>query len=279
MTLFKALLLGAMFGLPLLLLSASSAGAFSHKTLQDAPEKAKRAAECAKGDTRQVKHIISRTIKHAKDRYKLTDGLLDDPKDTKRAEKEMYDFLNWRMGSPSAVCGQYTTAGQKHFDKGYSDEAAAALLGMELPGAGKSLKLPKRVSAQLKAQIKSCADQVAGAVKGEAPASPVPASAAPASKSTKDKVTDKVTAQAMEKVSTACQAQVAKLREDLEKNSIPPELQDEAIKIIAKASLAGTKAVDRIGFEMHKDMLKRWDVKTSTVETLIANRRDEKAAR
>lgn len=237
-----------------------------------------RVAECAKGDTKQVKRIISKTIKHAKEKYQLTDGLVDD-KDTKRAEKEMYDFLNWRMGSPSAVCGQYTTAGQKHFDKGYGDEAAAALLGMELPGAGKSLKLTKRVSEQLKAQIKSCADQVAGAVKGEEPASPVPASAAPASKSTKDKVTDKVTAPAMEKVSTACQAQVAKLREELEKNSIPPELQDEAIKIIAKASLAGTKAVNRIGFEIHKDMRKRWDVKTSTVETLIANRRDEKAAR
>lgn len=278
MTLFKALLFGAMFGLPLLLLSAPSAGAFSHKTLQDAPGKAKRAAECAKGDTRQVKHIISRTIKHAKEKYNLTEELVE-ATDTKHAEKEMYDFLNWRMGSPSAVCGQYTTAGQKHFDKGYSDEAAAALLGMDLPGAGKSLKLPKRVSAQLKAQIKSCADQVAGAVKGEEPASPVPASAAPVSKSMKDKVTDKVTAQAMEKVSTACQAQVARLREDLDKNSIPPVLQDEAIKIIAKASLAGTKAVDRIGFEMHKDMLKRWDVKTSTVEKLMADRRAEKAAR
>ncbi len=278
MKLFWALLFGEIFGLQLLL-SASPAGAFSHKTLQDAPGKAKRAAECAKGDTKQVKQIIRRTIKHAKEKYKLTDGLLEDLEDTKRAEKEMYDFLNWRMGSPSAVCGQYTTAGQKHFDKGYSDEAAAALLGMQLPGEGRALKLPKRVSAQLKAQIKSCADQVASAVKGEAPASQAPASAAPVSKSTKDKVTDKITAPAMEKVSAACQAQVAKLRKELDKYSIPTELQDEAIKMIGDASLAGTKAVDRIGFEMHKDMLKRWDVKTSTVEELMAKRREEKTAR
>jgi hypothetical protein len=278
MTLFWALLFGAMFSLQLLL-SASTAEAFSHKTLQDAPEKAKRAAECAKGDTKQVKQVISRTIKHAKEKYKLTDELLNDVEDTKRAEKEMYDFLNWRMGSPSAVCGQYATAGQKHFDKGYSDEAAASLLGMELPGAGRSLKLPKRVSKQLKAQIESCADQVKKAVAGGAPTSPVAASAEPASKSTKDKLTDKITAPAMEKVSGACQAQVAKLREELDKYSIPPELQDAAIKKIGEASVAGTKAVDRIGFEMHKDMLKRWDVKTSTVEELMAKRREDKAAR
>jgi len=180
-----------------------------HKGLLDDPKgKAERSAECAKGDTKVERKIVSGTIKHAKEKYKIAS--LVDANDEKRSEKEMYDFLNWKLGSPSAVCGQYITGGQKHFNKGYTDEAAASLLGMELPGGGRTeFKLPKRISDQLKAQIKSCADQVAGAVAGKAPASPAPAS---------QSATDKLTAQAMEKVSPACKQQVDKLRQQLEKD-------------------------------------------------------------
>ena len=264
-------LFGSMFALSSLLWAPVAEAKF-HKTLQEVAGNPGRSAECAKGDTKAVRHIVSNTIQHAKERFKLTGGLVNDT-DTTRAEKEMYDFLNWKIGSPSAVCGQYITAGQKHFNKGYSDEAAAALLGLELPGAGRTeFKLPKKISDQLKAQIKSCADQVAAAVKGEAPAGTAAASQAPAGTS----ATDKLTAQAMEKVSTACQKQVARLREQLEKDySIPAPLQDMAIKKISDAAVAGTKAVDRIGFNMPK----KWDVETSVVEKLIAERRAERAAR
>jgi hypothetical protein len=51
----------------------------------------------------------------------------------KKARKETYAFLKWKLGNPSAICGQYASAGQKHFNKAYSDEAAAALLGFDLP--------------------------------------------------------------------------------------------------------------------------------------------------
>lgn len=246
-----------------------------HKRLLDDPKgKAERSAECAKGDTKVVRKIVNGTIKHAKEKYKLASPVVNDA-DTKGTEKEMYDFLNWKIGSPSAVCGQYITAGQKHFNRGYSDEAAASLLGMELPGSGQAkFKLPKRISDQLKAQIKSCADQVAGTVAGKAPGSPAPASPAPASQA----VTDKLTAQAMEKVSASCKQQVDRLRQQLDKDySIPPELQDLAIKKIGEAAVAGTKAVDRIGFEA--GAFKKWDVETRTVEKYMAERRAERGAR
>ena len=262
------LLVGAIFSLQMLIGVAPAEAKF-HKTLQEVAKDPGRAAECAGGDTKVVRKIVSGTINHAKEKYKIAS--LVDANDEKRSEKEMYDFLNWKLGSPSAVCGQYITGGQKHFNRGYGDEAAASLLGMELPGGGRTeFKLPKRISDQLKAQIKSCADQVAGSVAGKAPASPAPASRS---------VEGKLTAQAMEKVSAACQAQVAKLRKELENYPIFPELQDEAIKRIAEASIAGTKAVDRIGFDIHKDMLKRWDVETRTVEALTAARRAERGAR
>jgi len=245
---------------------ASPAEARFHKTLKEITKDPGRVAECAKGDTKVVRKIVSGTIKHAKEKYKITSVV--DANDEKRSDKEMYDFLKWKIGSPSAVCGQYITGGQKHFNRGYGDEAAASLLGMELPGSGQA-KFPKRISDQLKAQIKSCADQVAGAVAGKAPASQAPAS---------QPATDKLTAQAMEKISASCKQQVDKLRQQLEKDySIPPELQDMAIKKISEAAVAGTKAVDRIGFEA--GVFKKWDVENSLVQKLMAERRAERGTR
>jgi len=251
----------------------TSAAAHFHKTLKELAKDPGRLTECAQGDTKTVRKIVSHTINNAKEKYKLA-GLTNDA-DTKRAEKELYDFLNWKMGSVSAVCGQYASGGQKHFNNGYSDEAAYALLGHELPGAGRpKYRLPKKISEQLKAQIKSCADQVVAAVAGKAPASSAPTSQTPPSTS----VTDKLTAQAMEKVSTACQQQVAKLRQQLEKEyNIPPELRDAAIKEISKAAVAGVKAVDRIAFDVPQT--KRFDIDDSVVHQLVADRRAEKGVR
>lgn len=274
-------LISAVFALQFLLWP-SSAEAISHKNLQEAAKDAERAAECAKkGDTEKVKEIVSNTIKYAKnDKYKQ-DGLakLVDDQDTRYAEKELRDFLTWKIGSYSAVCAQYATAGQKHFNKGYSDEAAAALLGHELPGAGRAkYRLPKRTSDQLKAQIKSCADQVVAALESQKAASPAAASQTPTSAS----VTDKLTAQAMEKVSAACQKQVERLRQQLEKDyNMPPELRDIAIKELSKAAVAGSvqgvKAVDRVAFDVPQT--KKFDVENSLVQKLMADRRAEKGIR
>ncbi len=94
--------------------------------------KVERAAKCAtKGDAKVSKSIAKKAVKHAIKQYEIAD-LVDD-QTTKRAKKEVYAFLKWKLGNPSAICAQYVTAGQKHFNKAYGDEAAAALLGFNLP--------------------------------------------------------------------------------------------------------------------------------------------------
>jgi hypothetical protein len=94
--------------------------------------KVERAAKCAtKGDAKVSKSIAKKMVKHAIKKYEIAD-LVDD-QTTKGAKKEVYAFLKWKLGNPSAICAQYVTAGQKHFNKAYGDEAAAALLGFNLP--------------------------------------------------------------------------------------------------------------------------------------------------
>ena len=94
--------------------------------------KVERAAKCAtKGDAKVSKSIAKKLVKHAIKKYAIED--LVDEQTTKRAKKEVYGFLKWKLGNPTAICAQYVTAGQKHYNKAYGDEAAAALLGFNLP--------------------------------------------------------------------------------------------------------------------------------------------------
>jgi hypothetical protein len=83
------------------------------------------------GDTKTLHKIVEHTTAYAVEHYKITD--LVTKKDVERANDEMYAFLKWKMGSPTAAAAQYTTAGYSHFEKAYGDEATAALLGFELP--------------------------------------------------------------------------------------------------------------------------------------------------
>ena len=93
---------------------------------------AQRAAKCAtKGDAKVSKGIAKKMVAHAIMKYSIAD--LVDEQAIKNARTEVYEFLKWKLGNPSAICGQYVTAGQKHFNKAYGDEAAAALLGFDLP--------------------------------------------------------------------------------------------------------------------------------------------------
>ena len=255
---------GAIFSLQMLL-SMSPADARFHKTLTEVAGHPERSAECAQGDTKVVRKIVSHTINHAKERYQLAPPVIR-VDDTPRAEKEMYEFLNWKLGSPSAVCGQYVTAGQKHFDKGYSDEAAAALVGMELPGAGRAqFRLPKKFSDELKNSIRDCTGQ---------------ATTQPQSTSTQQSTTPPESttlsqrAQARgQELTEKCKAQVSKVAETFEKKyGIPKEHVEKRLKEI---SGAGVKAVDRVGF----DLPKKWDVENTFVEKLIADRRAETAGR
>jgi len=112
-----------------------------------------RALKCAtKGDSKVSTGIAKGVVKHALKRFDIAD--LVDEKKTKKARKEVYEFLKWKLGSPTAICAQYITAGQKHFNKGYSDEAAAALLGTQLPGDNSvEMKLPKAFTKVLQAAV------------------------------------------------------------------------------------------------------------------------------
>jgi hypothetical protein len=256
-------LISAVFAVQFLLWPTSAEARF-HRTLKEVAGHPERSAECAQGDTKVVRKIVSNTIKHAKERYKLAPPVVDDA-DTKRAENEMYDFLNWKIGSPSAVCGQYITAGQHHFNNGYSDEAAAALVGMELPGApGKAqFRLPKYISDQLKAQIKACTEEAKN------PQQQREAKSSQQQTSPQQAGTEKRAQQ----FGDACKKQMSQLAQKLEKEyGIPKELVNKRIDEISNASLKG---VDRVGFNMPKS----WDVENSLVETLIANRRAQKAGR
>ena len=94
--------------------------------------KIERAAKCAtKGDAKVSKSIAKKAVKHAIKKYDIAD--LVDEEGIKQARKQVYGFLKVQLGNPSAICAQYVTAGQKHFNKAYGDEAAAALLGFDLP--------------------------------------------------------------------------------------------------------------------------------------------------
>ncbi len=83
------------------------------------------------GDTETLRKIVRHTTSHAIERYNLK-GMVTEA-DIARAHDELYAFLKWKLGSPSAAAAQYATAGYEHFDRAYSDEAGAALLGFELP--------------------------------------------------------------------------------------------------------------------------------------------------
>jgi hypothetical protein len=271
MRLLWVLLFGSVFALQPLLW-APGAEAVSH-------DKAKRAAECANGDTKVVSKIVSNTIKHAKGRFKLTDELVGAAEGTKRAETEMKHFLNWKLGSPSAVCAQYITAGQKHFDKGYSNEAAVALLGEPLPGTGSAkFKLSKKTSAKLKALIKDCANEiVAKAPAGAGPSTSAPARQSAASPASAGKSTDKLKAQAWEGLSERCKQQAQGLGQQLEQDQgIEAELKEMAVR---EVSTAAVNAVDRIGFEAGAFKKRHKGVSTSEVESLIAEKRDQSATR
>jgi hypothetical protein len=113
------------------------------------------------GDTKTLHKIVEHTTAYAVEHYKMTD--LVTKKDVERANDEMYAFLKWKMGSPTAAAAQYTTAGYSHFEKAYGDEAAAALLGFELPkekgGHGEFIIPP--VLIQLRLAVARATNQLA----------------------------------------------------------------------------------------------------------------------
>jgi hypothetical protein len=103
-----------------------------HKCNQKHPGRAHRADSLLKrGDARMVKSVAGHVTKYAIERYALTDLVKE--ADITRATNQLDGFLKWKLGNTSAVSGTWLAHGYEHFDKGYADEAAAALLGFELP--------------------------------------------------------------------------------------------------------------------------------------------------
>ena len=80
-----------------------------------------------KGDVKVARNVAARTTAHAVKRFNLR-GLVSAQK-INSTKGHMYDFLKWKLGSPSAVAAQWVTANYRHFEKAYSDEAAGIMLG------------------------------------------------------------------------------------------------------------------------------------------------------
>jgi hypothetical protein len=96
---------------------------------QDHPGRQNRVEDSIKkGDSEIAKKVARHTVKYAIQRWNL-DGLVSD-NEIDNAKDRMYSFLKWKLGSPSAVCGQWVSSGYGHFDKAYSDEAAGLVLGI-----------------------------------------------------------------------------------------------------------------------------------------------------
>ena len=77
----------------------------------------------------------------------------------------MYEFLKWNLGSPFFVAAQLATAGYQHFDKGYSDEAGASLLGFDLPGerSGSEFRLPIKMGKKVEGLLRKSGEAAASA--------------------------------------------------------------------------------------------------------------------
>lgn len=153
----------AIFALFMGLVVASGVPATAQKwKVKDPLKSAERTMESVtEGDTKKSKEIVSHTIGYAIDHYKLKDII--SKADIDRAHGDLYDFLKWEMGSPTAIAGQYTTAGYEHFERRFGDEAAASLMGVDLPGEnGKpDIVLPKTVATLFKAVVDSLGVQAA----------------------------------------------------------------------------------------------------------------------
>lgn len=102
------------------------------------------------GDSEMARSAARHAVRYAIVRYGIKDIVTD--ADIAKADGEMYDYLSWKLGNPAAVAAQWLTAGYQHFDHS-ADEAAAALLGYELPGPGAQVRFPKELTDWLKAQV------------------------------------------------------------------------------------------------------------------------------
>lgn len=116
----------------LLALPAAAPAADLPKCSQKHPGRQNRVEDALKkGDSEISKKVSKHVVKYSVDRFSL-DGLYDDDQLSK-ASKATYEMLKWKVGNPAAICAQWVSSGYSHFDKAYSDEGGAALMGFDLP--------------------------------------------------------------------------------------------------------------------------------------------------
>ena len=105
-----------------------------------------RTQQCLQeGDSEMTSRIAKWVVSHGVEKQNLTAWTTDEHR--ARARSEVYEFLKWKLGGPSAVCAQYISTGEGHFERAYGDEGAAALAGLDLPdGKGNKFAIPKNIA-------------------------------------------------------------------------------------------------------------------------------------
>ena len=128
---------------------------------QDHPGRQNRVEDSIKkGDAEIAKKVAKHCVKYAIQRFGL-EGLVSDA-EIDHAKDRMYSFLKWKLGSPSAVCGQWVSSGYGHFDRAYSDEAGALALGIfEFTDKEPELKVPAWLQKSLVAKAGSSGPAIA----------------------------------------------------------------------------------------------------------------------
>ena len=128
---------------------------------QDHPGRQNRLEDSIKkGDSEIAKKVAKHCVKYSIQRFGL-DGLVSDA-EIDNAKDRMYSFLKWKLGSPSAICGQWVSSGYGHFDKAYSDEAGALVLGIfQFEDKEPELKVPAWLQQSLVAKAGSSGPAIA----------------------------------------------------------------------------------------------------------------------
>ncbi len=113
-----------------------------------------------KGDSEIAKKVAKHVVKYSIQRFGL-EGLVSEA-EIDNAKSRMYSFLKWKLGSPSAVCGQWVSSGYGHFDKAYSDEAGALLIGIfQFEDKEPELKVPTWMQKMIVAEVGSTGPAIA----------------------------------------------------------------------------------------------------------------------
>lgn len=91
------------------------------------PKRGKRLGQCGQA-SKQTERIARHTVGFAVERYQVDD--LVSQEEFESASRSMDYFLRWKLGGAVPVCAQYVSTGYGHFERAYSDEGGAMLLGV-----------------------------------------------------------------------------------------------------------------------------------------------------